>query len=97
MKPEQISDRLELIKDSATELEQRILDPKTKEYFLRPAWNALGDVERFLLPHAMKIPNTSHADMWLSMADFQLTQAERQLLKAKEMVANYGTSLQLIG
>jgi len=31
------------------------------------------------------------------MADFQLAQAERQLQNVKEMVANYGTSLQLIG
>jgi hypothetical protein len=58
--------------------------------------NALRDVETFLLPNALKAENGSRAAMWFTMADFHLAQAERQIGLAKDLVANYGTSLQLI-
>jgi hypothetical protein len=35
--------------------------------------------------------------MWFEMAEFQLAQAEKQLRHAQDMVAKYGTNLQMVG
>jgi hypothetical protein len=95
MNENKIQQRIKTLKDSATALEQRIVDPKTKEYFLRPVWNGLSDVERFLLPSAAK--SAHHSQMWMDAAEFQLEQSQALLRHAQEMVAKYGTSLQLVG
>jgi hypothetical protein len=97
VKRDAIQNTISALRDSAKALDQKIIDSKTKEYLLRPALNAISDVEIFLLPKALAAGNGSHADMWFKMIDFQLGQAERQIQLTKEMVANYGTSLQLIG
>jgi hypothetical protein len=96
MKSEAIQSMIKALRDSAAQLDARINEPRTKEYLLRPALNAPSDVETFLLPNALKAENGSHAAMWFTLADFQLVQAERQIELAKDLVANYGTSLQLI-
>jgi hypothetical protein len=82
------------LKDSAARLDQKIVDPKTKEFFLRPPLNGLRDVELYLLPNARK--PAPHSDMWQYAADFMLQQSEAQLKHAEKMVSLYGTSLQLI-
>src|SRR5215472_13235104 len=96
MKSEAIQRTIKALRDSAAQLDARIIEPRTKEYLLWPALNALSDVETFLLPNALKAENGSRAAMWFTMADFQLVQAERQIGLAKDLVANYSTSLQLI-
>jgi hypothetical protein len=96
MKSEAIQGTIRALRDSAAQLDVRIIEPRTKEYLLRPALNALRDVETFLLPNALKAGNGSRAAMWFTMVDFQLAQAERQIGLAKDLVSNYGTSLQLI-
>jgi hypothetical protein len=96
MKSEAIQGTIKALRDSAAQLEARIIEARTKEYLLRPALNALRDVETFLLPNALKAENGSRAAMWFTMVDSQLAQAERQIELVKEMVASYGTSLQLI-
>jgi len=83
------------LRESATELEQKIVETKTRDYFLRPVINGLDDVEKFLLPNARK--SATHSIMWLEAAAFMLEQSEARLNFAKEMVSRYGTSLQLVG
>ena len=96
MKSEAIQGTITALRDSTAQLDARIIDSRTKEYLLLPALSALRDVETFLLPNALKAENGSRAAMWFTMADFQLAQAERQIGLAKDLVSNYGTSLQLI-
>jgi hypothetical protein len=90
-----ILDRAKALKATADILEQRIVDAKTREFFLRPVWNSLGDVEKFLLPNAAKSPDQSR--MWIDAAQFALEAAEARLKHTQEMVSNYGTTLQLKG
>jgi hypothetical protein len=95
MDEQQIRERAQALMATADTLEKKIVDAKTREFFLRPVWNWLGDVERFLLPNAAKSPQ--HSRMWIDAAQFALGAAEARLKHTQEMVSNYGTALQLIG
>ena len=80
---------------TAAQLGQKIVDAKTKEYFIHPVNDALEDVDNFLLPNARK--STTHSRIWMDAAEFRLEQAEASLKFAQEMISKYGTSLQLVG
>ena len=93
MSVEDILNRAQALTVTANTLEKKIVDAKTREFFLRPVWNSLGDVERFLLPNAAK--SSEHSRMWIDAAHFALVEVEGRLKHIQEMVSNYGTTLQL--
>jgi hypothetical protein len=92
-----IQSKLVTLKSMASQLDKTLVDKTAKDFLLRPASNSLSDVESLLLPHGVKAPNPAHASMWFEMAEFQLAQAEKQLRHAQDMVAKYGTNLQMVG
>jgi hypothetical protein len=96
MEPEAIKTRLQALQDSARQLDGKFGDTKTKDYFMRPVWNALGDVERFLLPNALKAANASGTRMWAEVAEFELDRAAARIEKTIELIGNYGTAIQII-
>jgi hypothetical protein len=89
---EALREKTAQLKAEADTLAARIIHPATKEHLMRPIRHALVDVETFLLPRAAEETNGT---MWETAAAFQIKNAEAQLNFAKEMVANYGTSLEL--
>jgi hypothetical protein len=89
--------RLQMLVDSTAKLDKTISDKSAKDFLLTPAFNALRDVETFLLPHAIKAPNPVSAAMWFEVVEFQLGLTETLLKHAQDMVAKYGANLQTIG
>jgi hypothetical protein len=71
-----IEGKLGFLKDVLSQLDEMLINPTAKRYFLRPAHSALSDVENFLLPRSHKAPNPAYTAMWLAMAEFELTKAE---------------------
>jgi Tfp pilus assembly protein PilX len=73
------------------------VDKEARESLLRLATYLLADIERFVLPQALKAGNPIDASRWFSAAELQLKSAEEQLTRAQDMVSKYGPSLRVIG
>src|SRR6266478_5498011 len=94
---EAIKQRLKILNDLTEKLNQAIKHEKANNHFLAPIRNTLMSVETELLPWAAKASTPSNAAMFLSMAEFELRQAEAALNHAQEMVRIYGEDIQVIG
>jgi len=92
-----IQSRLQVLKDSASQLERTIVDEEARESLLRLATYLLADVERFVLPQALKAGNPIDASRWSNAAELQLKSAQEQLTRAQDMVSKYGPNLRVIG
>jgi hypothetical protein len=97
MSVQAIQARLQVLKDSASQLDKTILENAAKDALLGRASDLLSDVETLLLPYALKASNPAHAAMWFEIAEFQLGQAEQRLKYAQAMIVKYGANLQAVG
>ena len=92
-----IQDRLKLAKDSTAQLNAWIIDKQASDNLLRLATNFLGDVETYLMPNGQKAENPANAEMWYTVAEFMLHNAEEHIRRVKDLVTKYGRNIQIVG
>ena len=81
----------------ANEIATSIIDDEAREFLLRPTLDCLAEVKSVLLRNAVSASTPADANRWYEIAELELGTARKQLLRAKELVAKYGSSIQLIG
>jgi hypothetical protein len=81
----------------AIEIASSIVDEEAREFLLRPTFDRLELVKSVILRNAASASSPADANRWFDAAELELGTARKQLLRAQELVAKYGTSIQLIG
>ncbi len=81
----------------ASTLKSTIVDSEASELLLQAPLDHLADVKSVLLPNAIKAASPVETARWFDAAELELGTARKQLLRAQELVAKYGPSIQLIG
>jgi hypothetical protein len=80
--------RVDAMKNLISELDQTIVNPEARDYFLSMPKNNLREAELFL---------ADPTNQTVGIAGSALTFAEQQLVYAKKLVAKYGPNIKITG
>ncbi len=94
---EGIQRRTKVANQAASGLNDFIVDKKTADHLLQLAVYHLGDVERYLVPNALKAETTCNAELWYQLAEMVLHRSEEQIRLVKDLVSKYGRDIRIVG
>jgi hypothetical protein len=92
-----IRNRTGVLKETAERLADTIVNPQSRTWALQQVSNHLSEVERTVLPFALKASSAFWAWRWLDIADFQLQLAALRLKEIQGAVEKYGCTFELVG